>query len=234
MRFRVLALIFAGLLLAGFGYLAYRLTRRTVPANRTKNLVFDVGKVILKNPWNMREGKGGAHHRQVFKGIRSSCARKLWFEGYLTADKMTEILSKAGAEGVIEFTHQDVVDAVASFLLSRVPNPETMAIIEQLKTKGYRLYILSNSAREVYNRFVGPNPFFKKFDGLFFSFDAGSVKPEPKIYEKFFNQFGLVPGECLFIDDKPKNIEASEQAGMPGIVYVPGKLEAELVRRGVL
>ena len=45
------------------------------------------------------------------------------------------------------------------------------------------------------------------------------VKPEPEIYRLLYKKYGLIPEECVFIDDSAANIEGAERTGMPGIVF---------------
>ena len=44
-------------------------------------------------------------------------------------------------------------------------------------------------------------------------------KPDPAIYRLLCSRYGLEPRECVFIDDRPVNVEAARAVGMQGIVY---------------
>lgn len=70
-------------------------------------------------------------------------------------------------------------------------------------------------------------------DGIWISCEHGFLKPEKEAYLSFFDTFGLLPVECIFIDDSPANIEAGMCLGMDGIVYHQdaAALEAELLRK---
>lgn len=91
-------------------------------------------------------------------------------------------------------------------------------LIKELKDNGYRIYLLSNIGLN-FHIFNLKIPVFGMFDGLFPSCDFGVLKPEKEIYKLFFERLSLEPGECLFIDDSPENVEASIKAGMPAILY---------------
>ena len=45
------------------------------------------------------------------------------------------------------------------------------------------------------------------------------VKPDADIYQCLFDTYGLKPEECVFLDDRPENIEGGEKLGMRGIVF---------------
>ena len=82
----------------------------------------------------------------------------------------------------------------------------------------------------------GAIPGSEYFSGTFISADHHLLKPEDAIYQAFFQKFGLKPEECLFIDDSAPNIEASENAGMAGIVFHgdAARLRRQLAERGIL
>jgi len=45
------------------------------------------------------------------------------------------------------------------------------------------------------------------------------LKPEREIYELFLSKFGVRPEECVFIDDRPDNIEGARKVEMHGVVF---------------
>lgn len=60
------------------------------------------------------------------------------------------------------------------------------------------------------------------------------VKPEPEIYQRLFDRYGLEPSECVFTDDREENIEGARRMGMDGIVFVDAKQYEEELRRRFL
>ena len=77
---------------------------------------------------------------------------------------------------------------------------------------GYGVYLLSNAnlAVSCHREVV---PLLDRFHGVLFSADEGLVKPNPAIYRLLTRRYGLVPEECLFIDDNTKNAEAARREG---------------------
>ena len=108
------------------------------------------------------------------------------------------------------------------------------ALACDLKNAGYDLYLLSNAARQ--HAYWHDVPGNQWFSGTFISADYHLLKPEAAIYQAFFEKFGLKPEECLFIDDTPANIEASENAGMRGIIFHgdAARLRRQLTELGIL
>ena len=128
----------------------------------------------------------------------------------------------------------------AAYLVRRwndpiVPVPGMADVARDLKAAGYDLYLLSNAATRQHT-YWHDIPGSEYFSGTFISADYHLLKPEGAIYQAFFKKFGLKPEECLFIDDSAPNIEASENAGMAGIVFHgdAARLRRQLAERGIL
>jgi putative hydrolase of the HAD superfamily len=128
----------------------------------------------------------------------------------------------------------------AAYLVRRwndpiVPVPGMADVARDLKAAGYDLYLLSNAATRQHT-YWHDIPGSEYFSGTFISADYHLLKPEDAIYQAFFKKFGLKPEECLFIDDSAPNIEASENAGMAGIVFHgdAARLRRQLAERGIL
>lgn len=106
-------------------------------------------------------------------------------------------------------------------------NSKGLELAKKAKDKGFSISILSNLAifhkKGVEGRFPG---FFENYDNLFFSFELGVAKPDRGIYEKVCAELGASAEQCLFLDDKPENIEGAKAFGMKGIVFEEGNFGA--------
>lgn len=89
---------------------------------------------------------------------------------------------------------------------------------EYVRSKGRRIYVLSNASDKFYEYFPNFAP-LEYFDGILVSADEGVTKPDRRIYEIFLARFGLKPEECLFIDDREDNVEGAKAAGMQACVF---------------
>ncbi|MFI6846343.1 HAD-IA family hydrolase [Kitasatospora sp. NBC_00085] len=56
-------------------------------------------------------------------------------------------------------------------------------------------------------------------DGVVNSARVGAAKPDPQIYRIAADRARTTPGRCLFIDDRPENVEAARRLGMTGLLY---------------
>ena len=182
-----------------------------------KNIVFDMGNVLLR------------FDRDYFldaAGVEGEDRKILMNNVYLSVEwarmdrgSMTEVEAAASmCCHIPERLHEK-----AHLLVDRWDRPilpvEGMAsLVRELKAAGFGIYLLSNSSyrqHEYWPRIPGS----EYFDGTLISADVKYVKPEPEIYRLLYKKYGLIPEECVFIDDSAANIEGAERTGMPGIVF---------------
>jgi len=64
----------------------------------------------------------------------------------------------------------------------------------------------------------GLAPYFG--DSIFSSYDVGSWKPEPGLFQYSANAMGFMPGQCVVVEDSEVGIEAAAAAGMKAFQYV--------------
>ena len=114
----------------------------------------------------------------------------------------------------------------------------SVAIVQELKALGYPLYILSNFSLEAMERVEHRIPCLALFDGKLISAAERMVKPQPQIFERCVEMFGLRQHgvqNYLFIDDLADNIAAAQQAGLQGHLFSSSEnLRLDLVQRGIL
>lgn len=88
-----------------------------------------------------------------------------------------------------------------------------------LKSKGYKLYILSNWDAESFSILIKKHQsFFKIFDDILISGNEKIGKPDPEFYQILLQRHQLNPAECVFIDDEQHNIMTAQKLGIQGIL----------------
>jgi HAD superfamily hydrolase (TIGR01509 family) len=87
---------------------------------------------------------------------------------------------------------------------------------QQLKEEGFKVAALSN--------LISPVAFFVKrfrhlesFETWIISCDVGVAKPNPLIYRLMLNKLKIKPEECIFIDNRRRNLKPAAAMGM-GVV----------------
>ena len=97
----------------------------------------------------------------------------------------------------------------------------TEDMLKDLKSKGYKLYYLSNLCQFQLDqqRKLGRLNFLEYFDGGVFSCETPWRKPDERLYRFLIEKYQLNPQSSLFFDDVFENIEVAEQVGFHGIQF---------------
>jgi 2-haloacid dehalogenase len=111
----------------------------------------------------------------------------------------------------------------------------TVAVLEELKSRGAPLYALTNWSAETFAPQRGRFAFLGHFQGILVSGDEGVIKPDPRIFRLLLERYDLRAGDAVFIDDNPDNARAASDLGIHGIHFQsPGALREELGVLGLL
>ena len=86
--------------------------------------------------------------------------------------------------------------------------------MNDLRGGGLRTSILSNLPRTVGDTLRARDGFLDHFDQVTFSYELGVIKPEAEIYNYAIQGLGIEPGEALFLDDRPENVDGARAAGL--------------------
>lgn len=195
-----------------------------------RNIIFDVGMVLVD--WQPRDAfrQLGFDEETVKAVAAATIESEAWSENdrSLLSDEeiAAEFVRRAPEyEREIRLFWDNVGLPVRQF-------DYTKDWIRELKGRGYGVYILSNYGRRTYSQTKDEAlSFLSEVDGALFSFQVQQVKPEPEIYQTLLERYSLVPGECVFFDDRPENIEAAGRAGIHGVVFENQKQAKEELER---
>ena len=116
------------------------------------------------------------------------------------------------------------------------PVPGVHAIVEELDALGVPLFVITNFSAEFWAPFrAREDGFFRRFRDIVVSGEEKLLKPDPAIYYRALDRFGLRPVEALFVDDRRINVEAAEAVGMHGHLFTSAEdLRRRLEREGLL
>ena len=96
----------------------------------------------------------------------------------------------------------------------------TVELIKELKGQ-YGLGLLTNApSRYSLDQRFKPGELDELFEVIVISGEVGWDKPAPEIYTMAVEKMGVLPEECLFIDDVPAFTEAAAAIGMQTITFV--------------
>lgn len=182
-----------------------------------RNIVFDMGNVLIRFDRNLfmdRLGVSGEDKALLMREVFVSVEWARMDRGSLTDAEAAEIICGR----VPERLHEAVRKLVSMWDRPILPIPGMYELIEELKAKGYGIYLLSNASYRQHDYWprVEASRFF---DGTLISADEKMVKPQPEIYRLLLERFGLKGEECFFVDDVPANVEGALWCGIPGAVF---------------
>lgn len=182
-----------------------------------KNIIFDIGNVLLKF-----EPK--KYLRELFndKEIEDLLFNEIFrSEEWLMLDKGS--INEAEATSVFVQRRpermSDINLCMSNWKSILVPIKENVAVLKSLNNKGYNLYILSNFHEAAYNHIIDSHKFFSLFHGGAVSFEENILKPNIEFFNILLDRYALNPCECLFIDDTLDNITAASSLGINAIHY---------------
>ena len=183
-----------------------------------KNIIFDIGNVLSDFRWREFLLDKGFDKDMVERIGNASVLTDSWYEfdkGVLSDEEVVELFVKNDPE-IAEDIHKafDTVEGMVRL------KPETFDWIHSLKSKGYKLYYLSNYSHKAEIWCPEATSFIPEMDGGILSYTVKMTKPDPEIYKLILERFSLNPKETVFIDDTLKNIEAAEKFGITGIQYI--------------
>ena len=183
-----------------------------------RNIVFDMGQVLIRwRPEEMLERFDLSQEEKTMLLQELFCSPE-WIaqdRGIITeADMIARVSAR-----LPETLHGTVEEVIkAWYVWHLTPMPGMAELVRKLKEKGYGIYLLSNASTALRGYFPRI-PGSECFDGLMVSAEEKLLKPQHEIYERLYERFGLVPEQCVFIDDSPANIEGAMLTGMQGIVF---------------
>lgn len=90
--------------------------------------------------------------------------------------------------------------------------------IGQLRSAGQPVAMLSNMPQDLGHALKKTDK-LHQFNQVTLSYELGSAKPEPAIYEHCLAGLGTVPHQTLFLDDRIENIQAAEMLGIRAIHF---------------
>lgn len=199
-----------------------------------KAIIFDVGGVCLEdNPMvflgKLEEKAGMSKKELYFLTWDTKEWRLLYQKGLLTEKQLLEVLKKKG------MVKEDVLIYIMKNGRKEIlrPMPEVLKFIEKLK-KRYKVYALSNVDRESVEYVKKKISIYNVFDDAVLSCEIGMAKPEQEIYKYVLKRFVLKPEECIFIDNRPKNVEGARKVGIKSILFESiEQIKRDLAKLGV-
>jgi epoxide hydrolase-like predicted phosphatase len=100
------------------------------------------------------------------------------------------------------------------------PNEPMLSLMGDLRSRGFRMALLTNNVREWEELWRAKLPVDDIFEVVVDSAWVGMRKPDPQIYLLTVERLGgCDPAGCLFVDDNELNINAARELGMQAVHF---------------
>jgi 2-haloacid dehalogenase len=200
---------------------------------RVEAVVFDVGGVLLD--WDPRH---------LYRKLFADQAEMEWFmaeictpawhaphdRGVSTAASCAELASRHPQYSELIWAWSTRSEEMIGGV-----DAGSVEVLRAVRETGMPCYALTNMEAEMYPLRLKRFPFLGWFDGTVVSGREGVAKPEPAIFMRLLDRFGLKPRTTLMIDDTLENLEAASKLGIQTVLFSSSRqLRAELETAGVL
>ena len=181
---------------------------------KPKNIIFDVGDVLLDYRWQQMLMDYGLDESEAYRVGRElfDDPDGLWHEYDLGVKSQEEIIQE------FEQKHPKDAEVIRWFIshgeYMHVARPAIWKLVHQLKEAGYHLYILSNYPEILFKKHTQYADFMDDMEGMVVSYMLHVGKPERVVYQTLCDRYGLNKEECLFFDDRAENVQGAIDFGM--------------------
>ena len=185
----------------------------------TKNIIFDIGGIVLEwgnNPLIELLNKTNYEVNKICKIIYGDSRFKECIVGKLSQfEYMKQLISENPK-------YSDDIEKILSEEYQEKALPvikENLEKIFELKNKGYKIYFLSNITDVSYNYLNDKLNILNMVDGGVYSYKEHLKKPDKEIFDLLIKRFGLKKEETIFFDDSRKNVKVGNEYGIKSYVF---------------
>jgi epoxide hydrolase-like predicted phosphatase len=182
---------------------------------KIKAVIFDWGGVLIEDPapglvqycaqiLNVPKEKYEKAYRQLSKNFQKNLISENTFWEKISSELKV---------------HKPKVSSLwtDAFKAAYVPRKEMFTLAAELKGKGYKTAVLSNTEIPTMQYFYQLR--YDMFDVTVFSCVEGTIKPERKIFEIALTKLDCIPEQSVFIDDNPEFVKAAGKYGLYAILF---------------
>jgi epoxide hydrolase-like predicted phosphatase len=196
-----------------------------VPAPSVKNLIFDLGGVILDlsvdHTIHAFSRLSGIEPQQVKKIFVSSGGFEVYEKGEMDDPEFRDFVRKVYKSKAPD----SQIDHCWNQMLRGIPMAK-LDLLQKLKDR-YNVYLLSNTNNIhlhhineiILKDLTGSNDLDIYFHKAYYSHRMRMRKPDAEIFEQVLHENELAANETLFLDDNAFNVEGAQSLGIQ-TVYV--------------
>ena len=141
-------------------------------------------------------------HLSVYDGLPTKTKLHMLTKNMGLPEKLHPLLNKLKQKFTMEIAHQHCH-----------PVFHHQIALSRLKERGMKLMVCSNSIRSTVGELMQLSDLEKYLDGYLSNEDVTKSKPDPEIYSKAMNMLGVLPEECVIVEDNENGIKAAKASG---------------------
>ncbi len=187
-----------------------------------KNIIFDVGEVLLGYRWKEMLMDYGCSESDAQRLGNLIFSDELWEQLDMQNEPTENIIKK------YEEKYPKDSKAIRWFIehgeYMHVPRKDVWKKLHLLKEKGYKIYLLSNYSKDLFEKHTKGADFLNDIDGMVVSYQIHKLKPDVEIYNYLINKYSLNKDECIFFDDREVNTKAANDLGIKSVTIVSKEL----------
>jgi len=200
------------------------------PHEKYRNIIFDLGAVLIYFDAQEMIADVFKDEKPIPYELFGAIKTSIWYDmdrGVKSPQEVVDLLAD-------QYDKNKLSKFIAALPARLQPLNEGIALLDAVKARGFKTYILSNLSIDCYN-VVSKYDFLQRVDGAVYSSMVKLTKPEPEIYQHLLTKYSLRPHECLFIDDLTQNIDGAKAVGIDGIVLSNhAQVKADLQKLNIL
>lgn len=197
------------------------IARITPETDKIDTLIFDLGKVLVRYDFRKLLADLKYDEETAQAVAEAMFLSPQWTEGDRGVKTEEEILqsfidNNPAYEQEIRQTFEEMGRTISLYSY-------TKDWMKYLKKRGYKLYILSNFSKPLYDRCQKELKFLELMDGGYMSWQIHCLKPEPEIFQKLLSDFQIDPSKAVFLDDMIDNVAEARAQGLNAIHFTGRK-----------
>ena len=178
------------------------------------DIILDMGNVLLE--WNKDKIlQGVSDTKEEYLILDKTIFQSgLWERLDLGTMTRQELVLKVVS--MIGSTYQKKVEEVIWNWPSYIDiYTEVFPVLSELKKKGHRIFVLSNTSKVFYDLLEEQlSPIKELLDGFVLSCDIKAIKPDLAMFKEILDKYQLDPTHCVFLDDIEDNTSVAEKLGI--------------------